>query len=283
MPINFLVPNYPVDLSTPAPDRRFFPLDDLPLKETPYRSRATWSHATGRDNKFIAFADRRPLQASELNELQEIHASTQSLHLRYNANWKNSRYSLIPSWTGLMPIDPDNVIISTLEGNGDDLRINLLVKKGWYLSRRKGFDFLNRWLYLSNDIQGDFIYNNVEPSYTKYIGFEFHSFRSQCLNVGTYTLPEGQTQELKSAEYRDNSQDYETIAENENTCGADRGGCIITSVDVRPEWTEGTTQTTFGFSDTNVGGAAVQALLKLVRINDYYEIFYPDNLSIIST
>lgn len=281
MPINLLKPNYSVDLSSPALGGRFFPLDDLPLKETPFRSRATWSYATGRDNKFIAFADRRPLQASELNELEEIHATHQSLQLRFNANWKNSTYSTIPSWTGLIPIDPKNIVVQALEPNGDTVRIKLLVKKGWYLSQRKSFDFLNRWIYLSNDVSGDFTYTNISPLYTKYIGFEFHSFRSQCLNVGTYTLPDGQTQELKSSEYRDNSQDYETIAENENTCGADRGACVITTVDQRPEWTEGTDQTTFGFSNSNLGGESVQALLKLVRtIGDNYEIRFVNDLLI---
>lgn len=284
MPTNILGPK-DVDLSTPAQDNRLSPLNDFPLKEIPFRSRATWGFATGRNIKFIMFANHRALQASELNELQEHHVSTHSLQLRFNANWKNSSYGVIPCWSGIMPIDPNNVVVYEPEViDSSTVKLKFFLSRGWYLIRRKALDKLNRWIYIPDDINAEFNYTNANQTYEMFLGFQFHSFVSKCCNIVNCTQDPLNWQELFSKEYRDNSQDYTSEAQNENTCGADRNNIGIVEDE---DWTlvQDTDQAIFGFSELNEGNSpeTVTALFKLVRDGGEYEIRFANNLSIIKS
>lgn len=274
-----------VDLSTPPQGERFYPLSDFPLKEMPFRSRATWGYASGRNIKFINFADHRALQASELNELQEHHVSAQSLQFRFNANWKNSSFGVIPSWTGIMPIDPTNVVVYEPEIiDSSNVKLRFFMSRGWYLTRRKSNDKLNRWLFLPDDFSIEFTYTNSDLVYERYVGFQWHSHVVKCCDQGdcANTDPDIPVwKEIFSKEFRDNSQIYTSDTQNENTCGANRGVMHMIANDETFIQSANTDQTTIGLSSVNEGLDAVLSLFKLVRNGSQYEVRYANDLTLI--
>lgn len=206
------------------------PLNKFPLIDENFRSRATEGYASGNNYKFIAFNSHRALQASELNEIQEHEFSAKSLQLRFNSNWKNSGNGKIPSWNGLIPLDPKSLVVFDPTMVSDfTVNIKFFMQKGWYLERRNSDDFLNRWVYLTQDVNADFNYTNADyVNYEVYIGFAdiIHQI-TKCSNFPQLTDnidydPDYKVLALYNGEFRDNSQDYITPLQNVYTCGGDR-------------------------------------------------------------
>ena len=102
-------------MSIPSPFSAGFP-----LKPTPFKSR-TEQHLNNSKNYFaVAFKPGFPLQASELNEIQEIFYVQQTL----NNELINSGWTGIAPWTGATPMSKDMI---TMDFTGD-----VSVGTGWY-------------------------------------------------------------------------------------------------------------------------------------------------------
>lgn len=185
--------------------------ENLPLVNSPYNSRV------GSDPgkyQLIAFRPGYPLQASELNEIQDQIYVQQSLTTMMWANWctykvASTTDSTGPGWEGATPLQPS---IIGLSGN------ILSVNKGWYLCKMKTSN-LYFWLY--NDLAlTNFSLTAVPDDY--YIGFTI-STQGVDLN-GEPVISGGFVDCQDDPSLRDNSGGSVTF------CGADRYKVEITSV-----------------------------------------------------
>ena len=111
---------------------------DLPLKQNPYRSRIQ-TQIDGSKNYFmVAFKPGFPLQASELNEMQEIFYVQQTLTQTLFSNWHIKEYQeqngaamTGTPWNGCTPLSPD-LISYTIINN----KISVTIQAGWYLLKQ---------------------------------------------------------------------------------------------------------------------------------------------------
>jgi hypothetical protein len=126
----------------------------FPLSTNPYWSRVTLSQIQGESPKnyaLLAFKPGLPLQASELNEIQEISvmndtlsAAMQSSWPVYSPAWENEVYG--PGWNGTTPLYPVFDGINTGENLVGITGENIIVRKGWYLVTVKSSG-LKHWVY----------------------------------------------------------------------------------------------------------------------------------------
>jgi hypothetical protein len=157
---------------------------NLPLSVQPYNSRVEYSEITSDSAKnygMIGFRPGFPLQASELNEIQDIFFLNMSLTTTMYNLWltSNDGQGLVysPGWLGTSPLWPEKfdseekgpltnlVEYQTVTGSSS---VKLVAKKGWYLvhSRSSG---LKHWVYLNSDMTSEEI---VPTTSNKYVGFE---------------------------------------------------------------------------------------------------------------
>lgn len=147
---------------------------EFPLSSFPYWSRVALSEIKFDQHKnysLIAFKPGLPLQASELNEMQEILFMNNTLTCVMNASWPIYLSSYTggtpiygPGWRGTTPLYP--------EFNNPETTTNMVgisggvfhVRKGWYLVTVPSSG-LQHWVYLNTGITA-----NV-PGTTQYIGF----------------------------------------------------------------------------------------------------------------
>lgn len=134
--------------------------ENLPLVNSPYNSRTGLNAGK---YQMVAFRPGYPLQASELNEIQEQMYIQNALTTMMWANWCTFKVastvdSTGPGWEGATPLEP-----SLLSLNGTVLT----VKAGWYLCKMKtsGLYF---WLY-NNLPSTSFSLSTTQLDY--YIGF----------------------------------------------------------------------------------------------------------------
>ena len=113
--------------------------ENLPLVNYPYNSRVGIDPAK---YQMVAFRPGYPLQASELNEIQDHIYVQQALTVMMWANWctfkvASTTDSTGPGWDGATPLQP-----SLLTKSGSVLSVN----PGWYLCKMKSSQ-LYFWLY----------------------------------------------------------------------------------------------------------------------------------------
>lgn len=139
----------------------------FPLMGNPYWSRTTYSqiqNPTPKNYFVLGFKPGQPLQASELNEIQEINFMNQTLYATMNSLWpiylpshtgKNPIYG--PGWNGVTPLYPEfdavNTLSNMVETMGDTNEI-ISVYAGWYLVTVKSSG-LKHWIYLNKDYKID--------------------------------------------------------------------------------------------------------------------------------
>jgi len=147
----------------------------FPLSGNPYWSRTTYSEMQNDPVKnyfMLGFKPGQPLQASELNEIQEIHFLNQSLYAAMYSSWpiylpshvgKNPIFG--PGWEGTTPLYPEydnvNTFSNMVETTGDNNE-TISIYRGWYLVSVKSSKF-KHWIYLNTDYK-------IEP--TSYKPFE---------------------------------------------------------------------------------------------------------------
>lgn len=198
------------------------PFSTLPLANAPYNSRyQTKLNSDPAVNYYLLpFNPGYALQASELNEIQELFFINQNLTQRMNANWMKAGYN-IPYWEGAIPLDPGQVMIDRpISFSGSQITIGLTISEGWYLWT----DFsskLSHWVYNDQAIVAseDFV---ALSNATGYIGIRITDEEISCCASGTCL-------DTQDSTLRDNSQGT-TVTEN--TCGASRFKVTFDSVDV---------------------------------------------------
>lgn len=181
--------------------------ENLPFVTDPYNSRVGIDPGK---YQMVAFKPGYPLQASELNEIQDQIYVQQALTTMMWSNWCTNKAasvtnSLGPGWSGATPIEPSLIGLS-----GTVLTIN----KGWYLCKM-GISNLYFWLY-NNLTPLNFNLNNVINNH--YIGF---TITTQGIDANG--------QPALSGEFV-TCQDDPGLRDRNTFCGADRYKIQITSI-----------------------------------------------------
>jgi hypothetical protein len=149
---------------------------DFPLSSTPYNSRIEFAEVAGQSAKnyvMLGFRPGFPLQASELNEIQEQWALNASLNTTMNYYWGSTP----AGWLGTCPlwpqkvesdIDPLGPTTNLIEKEIVGGNIIIYANKGWYnvYNRISGF---RHWVYLNTDLVSNEI--TPDPTNIQYIGF----------------------------------------------------------------------------------------------------------------
>jgi hypothetical protein len=187
----------------------------LPLTESPYNSRV-YSQIAVDSKKYymLAFTPGYALQASELNEVQELFFLNQNLTQRMNKNWVSSG-AQVPFWDGLIPLNQAGVTATApTYSNGQAFASNIQVNEGWYLWT----DFVSKlsfWVYLDQTITSSSTTSlRTTTGTAEYIGLEVTKNTVTC-------CPAADCSSKQDSTLRDNSQGN---TENFFTCGAARLG-----------------------------------------------------------
>ena len=158
-----------------------------PLSESPFLSRLplfTLNTGGSAVNNYplVAFKPGFPLQAAELNEIQENFAIQQTLSNTLLTNWLRYETSAVltgsptdiytgPGWNGAIPLDPAYVTASPA---------GVVARMGWYLITLPVSN-LKFWVY--NDT--DFAPNSAGILSAHYFGFSISSEFIPCSNTDT--------------------------------------------------------------------------------------------------
>jgi hypothetical protein len=142
-------------------------ISELPLKQNPFRSRSESQMDAAKNYFAVGFKPGFPLQASELNELQENFYIQQTLTQTMFANWHNMNYlqqngvnMLATPWNGCTPVDPELVSFTSSGG-----AVNITFKAGWYLIKQNNFNGgFGVWVYNNNDYPVLSNYSNSSSS-----------------------------------------------------------------------------------------------------------------------
>lgn len=188
----------------------------FPLTTNPFRSRIESQIDAAKNYYAVAFRPGFPLQAAELNEMQEIFYVQQTLTQTMGFSWltkiifDNASGGSVegPGWDGCTPLTP-TLITST----GTATSISLTAGAGWYLLKSKNFNGgLGVWVYNSTD--QSLISNftpTTPPSARTYYGIIVKPITISC----TSTVPPGTNE--------DNTiQDQTNINVINGPCGASR-------------------------------------------------------------
>ena len=202
-----------------------FPLvATFPLEKSPFYSRISTQLTSSPIKNYyaIAFNPGYPLQASELNELQELIFLNNTLSTRFSSIWTNKAQT-IPYWNGLIPLDPTYISltnVSNVTSDGGSWTGNVNISQGWYLWNNPNSN-LGFWIYLDENITSNF---SIPVNTTRYIGFTILDQIISCCSSNTCS-------ETEDSELRDNSSGYPG---GYLTCGASRLKATINSdVDIR--------------------------------------------------
>ena len=197
-------------MSIPEPFKSGFP-----LKSNPFRSRIESQINTAKNYYAVAFRPGFPLQAAELNEMQEIFYVQQTLTQTMMSSWLTKVIFDAqaggsvegPGWDGCTPLNPN--LISNLSSG----TITLYVLPGWYLVKSKDFNGgLGVWVYNPEELLLIENFSNISAeSTTGYYGIKVKPITISC----TSTVPAGTNE--------DNSiQDQTNINVINGPCGASR-------------------------------------------------------------
>jgi hypothetical protein len=126
----------------PFADTKKFPLSGIP-----YKSRTHNQLTANKNYPFIAFQPGFPLQAQELNEVQDVALIQNTLTQTMTNFWCNSKIftsstnpSVViygPGWNGCTPLVPEdgNGGVSSVIVTGTGVGATLNITSGWYLLR----------------------------------------------------------------------------------------------------------------------------------------------------
>jgi hypothetical protein len=189
----------------------------LPLTNSPYNSRINENYTSfdvPKNYYLLGFNPGYALQASELNEVQELFYINLNLTQRMNSNWTNyvDGYN-IPFWDGMVPLSPQLITFSgTPSLSGSTLTFTVIFNIGWYLWT-DNVSKMSFWIY--NDTA---ITTNVSIIGSGSVGFIGGKVEVTC-------CPNDTCSETQDSDIRDNSQG--------NTCGASRKNIKLTGAEVR--------------------------------------------------
>lgn len=165
--------NFPFELGIPG--------SEFPLSGSPYWSRTSYFEINqfptpAKNYIFVGFKPGLPLQASELNEIQERATLENTLTTTMISMWPYSVPNLPegvilygPGWKGTTPLYP--------EPNGNEVGTNsklfyhdtenqkLIANAGWYLVNVPSSD-MKHWFYLSETLE-----INIPSDFNGFVGF----------------------------------------------------------------------------------------------------------------
>jgi len=154
--------------------------NSLPLSANPYWSRITLSQIQGvsaSNYSLLAFKPGLPLQASELNEIQEIQSMTNTLTSAMHSSWPvfssswtggNEVYG--PGWHGTTPLYPKYDGVNTTENLVGQSGGQIILRRGWYLVTVKSSS-LKHWIYSNHEYVKDIPTTQISGSQTNQLGF----------------------------------------------------------------------------------------------------------------
>ena len=159
----------------------------------------------------LAFNPGYALQASELNELQELFFLNSNLSQRSNALWTTSDSGRIPFWEGLIPYNPADIVVNNVVKNTTNITFNVTIANSWFLWTDYESKF-SHWIY--NDQSGDALTKSFGMNFnnTNYFGYNLTKTTTMCCQSGICTNADDTL--------RDNSSGDSSGADN--TCGASR-------------------------------------------------------------
>ena len=167
----------------------------------------------------VAFNPGYPLQASELNEMQELFFINSTLSSRIQQYWISDDYGH-PFWEGLVPLKPDYIILNNISLSGQNWTGSVTISDGWYYWNDINSK-LSFWIYNDTPITGSI---SIPTNTKRYIGVIVDNKIITCCSSNNCS-------ETQDTELRDNSSG--TLG-GYLTCGASRLSANINSeVDVR--------------------------------------------------
>lgn len=193
----------------------------FPLEKGPFYSRiSTQLSADPVKNYYaIAFNPGYPLQASELNELQELFFLNTTLSNRFSSIWQASGSSS-PYWNGMIPLDPSYIELSNVTNTSGSWTGTISISEGWYIWNNPNSN-LGFWIYLDSTIIDTF---SIPNDSTRYIGFTVLDEIISCCSSSTCS-------ENQDEDIRDNSSGFPG---GYLTCGASRLKATINQeIDIR--------------------------------------------------
>jgi hypothetical protein len=193
----------------------------FPLKGIPFYSRISDQLTSDPIKNYyaIAFNPGFPLQASELNELQEIFFINNTLSTQLPVNWLNLNYKS-PYWEGLVPLSPSYINITNTSSSGGSWIGTITINSGWYYWTEPTSK-LKFWIYLDSSITGSF---TIPVGQSRYFGLRITNETIKCCSSDTCS-------EDQDADIRDNSSGFPG---SYLTCGASRlKATIIEEIDIR--------------------------------------------------
>jgi len=176
----------------------------FPFNQNPFRSRVESQINASKNYYAVAFKPGFPLQASELNEMQEIFYVQNTLNAGVLFSWVGS--GTVP-WDGCTPYNSNQMIGVATSSKG----ITAFAQIGWYLIKHtKTNGGLGTWVY--NDTVTTVISGFTgAPGTTGYYGIVIKPVTISC----TTNIPAGTTQDRTL-------QDSNNMNIINGPCGADR-------------------------------------------------------------
>jgi len=193
----------------------------FPLDKSPFYSRISTQIAASPAKNYyaIAFNPGYPLQASELNEVQELFFINNTLSNRFSSIWQ-AQGSDIPYWNGMIPLDPTYISLTNVTNTSGTWTGTITISNGWYLWNNPNSN-LGFWIYLDVNVTGTF---TIPFGATRYIGFTVLDQVISCCSSSTCS-------DTQDEDIRDNSSGFPG---GYLTCGASRLKATITqAIDVR--------------------------------------------------
>jgi hypothetical protein len=192
----------------------FSPFETAPLNQIPFNSRISkqYSSTVNKNYYAIAFNPGYALQASELNEVQELFFMNTNLTQRMNSYWNQDSYK-IPFWEGLIPLSSSQVIVVNNGTTNSITSVTITFENGWYLWTDPA-SRMSHWIYMNQDAE-----NTTEKTFslggngTYYFGYVLTKETTTC-------CPDSTCAETEDDTLRDNS-DGSNVGQY-NTCGASR-------------------------------------------------------------
>jgi hypothetical protein len=192
----------------------FFPFNKAPLEQIPFNSRIGRQYSeTANKNYFaLGFNPGYALQASELNEIQELFFINLNLTQRMNSAWSSLGYK-IPFWQGLIPLDPAQVSIVNNGTTNSVTSVTVTFDNGWYLWTDPESN-MSHWILKNQNATG-----TNEKTFSLggagqyYIGYLLNKEVINC-------CPDSTCSETEDDTLRDNSDG--SLVGQANTCGASR-------------------------------------------------------------
>jgi hypothetical protein len=182
----------------------------LPLTDAPYYSRVSSNTDNGKNYYLTAFNPGYALQASELNEIQEIFFTNLNLTQRMNYNWSNAGYN-IPFWDGCIPLNPNSVRITSSSTSGSVATFTVTVENTWFYWTEKNSN-MSFWIHNNLPTTSFSFTTTTGLGSTEYIGFQISNETIKCCQADICDNDQDST-------LRDNSSGF---SDTYYTCGASR-------------------------------------------------------------